>query len=126
LWLEESSRLGSGGIFGRGTGGESGLVATSLFRVNARPRKPIAIKTAPATISQWGNPIDESRSRSLDQAADDSRSADLRVLHGDPGINRRYWASLSVILNRHYCPPLGSAAIWLQISPGTPIRNLHI
>jgi hypothetical protein len=43
-----------------------------------RPRKPIAIKTAPAIISQWGNPIDESRpiyfppftlSRSLDQVA---------------------------------------------------------
>ena len=61
LWLEESSSLGSGGIFGRGTGGESGLVATSLFRVNARPRKPIAIKIAPPIISQCGNSIDESK-----------------------------------------------------------------
>jgi hypothetical protein len=61
LWLEESSRLGSGGIFGRGTGGESGLVATSLFRVNARPSKPIAIKIAPPIISQCGNSIDESK-----------------------------------------------------------------
>jgi hypothetical protein len=54
LWLEESSSLGSGGIFGRGTGAESGLVATSLFRVNARPRKPIAIKITPPIISQCG------------------------------------------------------------------------
>ena len=61
LWLEEASRLGSGGIFGRGTGGESGLVATSLFRVNARPSKPIVIKIAPPIISQCGNSIDESK-----------------------------------------------------------------
>jgi hypothetical protein len=62
LWLEESSSLGSGAIFGRGSGGDSGLVATSLFRVNARPRKPIAIKIAPPIISQCGNSIDESKS----------------------------------------------------------------
>ena len=59
LWLEESSSLGSGGIFGRGS--ELGSVATSLFRVNARPRKPIAIKIAPPTISQCGNSIAESK-----------------------------------------------------------------
>jgi hypothetical protein len=60
--FEESSSLGSGGIFERGSGGsESGLVATSLLRVNARPRKPIAIKIAPPIISQCGNSIDESR-----------------------------------------------------------------
>ena len=29
------------------------FIATSLFRVNARPRKPIAIKIVPAIISQW-------------------------------------------------------------------------
>jgi hypothetical protein len=60
LWLEESSSLGSGGIFGR-CAGESGLVVTSLFRLNARPRKPIAIKIAPPIISQCGNSIDESK-----------------------------------------------------------------
>jgi hypothetical protein len=37
------------------------LVATSLLRANARPRKPIAVKIAPAIISQCGNSIDESR-----------------------------------------------------------------
>src|SRR6478672_7638813 len=53
--FEESSSVGSGGIFERGAGGsESGLVATSLLRKNARPRKPIAIKIAPAIISQCG------------------------------------------------------------------------
>jgi hypothetical protein len=57
---EESSSLGSGAIFGRGSGGDSGLVVTSLFRVNARPTKPIAIKLAPPIISQCGNWIDES------------------------------------------------------------------
>jgi hypothetical protein len=62
LRLEESSSLGRGGIFEPGTGGsESELVATSLFRVNARPRKPIAIKRAPPIISQCGNSIDESK-----------------------------------------------------------------
>jgi hypothetical protein len=62
LWLEESSRLGSGGIFERGAGGsESGLVATTLFRVNARPRKPITVRIAPPIRSQCGNSIDESR-----------------------------------------------------------------
>jgi hypothetical protein len=77
LWLEESSSLGSGGIFERGTGdgtelfptlsesrpigSESGLVATSLFRVSARPRNPIAIKIAPPIISQCGNSIDETK-----------------------------------------------------------------
>jgi hypothetical protein len=59
LRLEESSNFGSGGIWVCDEGGSG--VAASLFRVNARPRKPIAIKTAPAIISQWGNPIDESR-----------------------------------------------------------------
>jgi len=62
-WREESSRRGSGGIWGRGTGGsESGLVAACLLRVNTRPREPIAIEIAPAIISQYGNLIDESRS----------------------------------------------------------------
>ena len=62
LSLEESSSLGSGGIFERGTGvSESGLGATSLFRVNARPSKLVAIKIAPPIISQCGNSIDESR-----------------------------------------------------------------
>jgi hypothetical protein len=42
-------------------GPESGLVATSLLRVNARPRKPIVVKIAPPIISQCGNSIDESR-----------------------------------------------------------------
>jgi hypothetical protein len=59
LWLEESSSLGNGGIFGRGSG-DSGLVATSRFREIARPREPIAIKLAPPIISQCGNSIDES------------------------------------------------------------------
>ena len=52
--------LGSGGIFGRGSGGDLGLGAISLFRENARPREPIAIKPAPPIISQCGNSIDES------------------------------------------------------------------
>jgi hypothetical protein len=60
LRLEESSSLGSGANIGRGLGGDSGLVATSLFRVNARPRKPIAIKLAPPIMSQCDNSIDES------------------------------------------------------------------
>jgi hypothetical protein len=77
LCLEESSSLGSGGIFGRGTGGESGLVATtSLFRANTRPRRPIAIKMAPPIISQCGNAIDKSKriDLPLDHAANKSRS----------------------------------------------------
>jgi hypothetical protein len=61
LCLEESSSLGSGGIFGRGSGGKSGSVATSSFRANARPKRPIAIKIAPPIISQCGNAIDESK-----------------------------------------------------------------
>jgi hypothetical protein len=61
LRLEESSSLGSGGIFGRGSGEDSGLVATSLLRVKARPRKPIAIKIVPPIMSQCGNSIDESK-----------------------------------------------------------------
>jgi hypothetical protein len=32
-----------------------------LFRVNARPRKPIDTKIAPAIISQYGNVTDESQ-----------------------------------------------------------------
>ncbi len=64
LRLEESSSLGSGGIFGPGAGGESGSGsrsdATSLFRPSARPRRPIAIKIAPPIISQCGNSVDES------------------------------------------------------------------
>jgi hypothetical protein len=61
LWLEESSSLGSGGIFGRGSGGDSGLVATSRFREIARPKEPIAIKLAPPIMRQCGNSIDESK-----------------------------------------------------------------
>jgi hypothetical protein len=61
LWLEESSSLGSGGIFGRATGGSESGLETSLFRVSARPRKPMAIKIAPPIISQCGNSIDESK-----------------------------------------------------------------
>jgi hypothetical protein len=61
LCLEESSSLGSGGIFGRGSGGKSGSVATSSLRANARPKRPIAIKITPPIISQCGNAIDESK-----------------------------------------------------------------
>jgi hypothetical protein len=43
-------------------GSKTGLVAACLFRVNTRPRKPIATKIAPTTISQYGKVIDESRS----------------------------------------------------------------
>jgi hypothetical protein len=61
FWLENRAALAAAASLGRGTGGESGLVATSLFRVNARPTKPIAIKIAPPIISQSGNSIDESK-----------------------------------------------------------------
>jgi hypothetical protein len=84
--LDESSRLGSGGIFERDAGGsESELVATSLLRVNASPTKPITVKTAPPIISQCANSIDESRpiyfpfQPGLDQAADGSER--LAVKH---------------------------------------------
>lgn len=63
LWREELTRLGSGGIRGCRTGGsKSGLVTACLCRVNTRPKKPIATKTAPAIISQCGNLIDDSKS----------------------------------------------------------------
>jgi hypothetical protein len=52
---EESSKLGSGGNWGRGTVVESGLVVACLFQVNTRPRKPKTNKTVPAIISQCGN-----------------------------------------------------------------------
>ena len=63
LRREESNKLGRGGIWWRGAvGSESGLVAASPFRANARPRKPIVTKAAPAIISQCGKLIDENKS----------------------------------------------------------------
>jgi hypothetical protein len=62
LRREELSNLGSGGMWECGTvGSETGLVAACLFRVNTRPRKPIATKIAPAIINQCAKLIDESR-----------------------------------------------------------------
>jgi hypothetical protein len=60
LRLDVSSNLGSGGIWGRDAGDSE--LADFLFRANARPSKPAAIKIAPRIISQYGNPIEESRS----------------------------------------------------------------
>ena len=53
-------RRGGGGIGELdAVGSESGLVTACLFRVNTRPRKPIATKIVPAIISQCGKLIDE-------------------------------------------------------------------
>jgi len=52
LRLEESSNLGSGGIWVIVAAGRSEFSTFSLLLVEAMPKKPIAIRPAPAIISQ--------------------------------------------------------------------------